>query len=844
MTDTITAHGTRGGVFLPLGDLARFLDLPISISDDGHYANGWYLSPNRTLSINLRAGTITQGGKEAPLPQRDFATFDGELWIRADRLADILPIAVVTDLRTQTVVIKTLEPFPFEQRLAREAARDRLARGGGHGSTVAYPRQATPYHLVDAPIAEAEMRLTGSDAVRPHLESDLRASGDLLFMTARTYFSLSSADGLVAARIQLGRRDPDARLLGPLRATEFELGDVATESLPLGLRGSAGRGFALTNEPLEHASVFEKIDFRGELPSGFEVELYRNDILVGSTSNAVDGRYEFLGIPVDFGLNVFRLVFYGPQGQRREEVRRISVGDGRLAKGQFTYNVFAVQKDRALIDVHAPLFQPTPGYGTWRAGMAMQYGLTTGLTLAAAGAMYQTDLADGSAATRWMAQAGVRTGLGGLAARLDGAVASDGGTAIEMGLAGRVLGASLVATHAQYGHGFVDEVRSPSALPLTSMTQFDLAKTLHLGQKTIPLALDWQHLAYANGQVSDVASFHQTITFGRIMATNVINYNDTAMPGAATTHSTNGVFDLATFAGSHTQFRGEATYTLGPHVALASLGGEVSRDIDAHTTVRGSISHTFTNGLTTLGLSATRRLGPVAAAFDASYIVPGGGFSFNLRIGASFGRNPLNGRMFVARPGLSSSGAVAVRAFADANGNGRYDPGEEVIGKVGFFTGSQQATSGRDGTAVLTGIGDGTRAAVRIDTASLPDIAMAPSQPGVEVVARPGRIPIIDFAVTKLSDIEGTAIYADGSKKRGVAGLVLHLTDATGRRVAKVRSESDGFVLIEQIRPGDYTLDIAPEQATALNIALISDKRVHIGLDGKTVRLKIVVARH
>ena len=68
MTDTITAHGLRGGIYLPMGDLARFLDLPISISDDGHYANGWYLSPGRTISINLRAGTIVQGGKEAPLP--------------------------------------------------------------------------------------------------------------------------------------------------------------------------------------------------------------------------------------------------------------------------------------------------------------------------------------------------------------------------------------------------------------------------------------------------------------------------------------------------------------------------------------------------------------------------------------------------------------------------------------------------------------------------------------------------------------------------------------------------------------------------------------------------------
>lgn len=49
MTDTLTAHGLRGGVYLPMSDVARFLDLPISVSDDGHYANGWYLSPLRTV---------------------------------------------------------------------------------------------------------------------------------------------------------------------------------------------------------------------------------------------------------------------------------------------------------------------------------------------------------------------------------------------------------------------------------------------------------------------------------------------------------------------------------------------------------------------------------------------------------------------------------------------------------------------------------------------------------------------------------------------------------------------------------------------------------------------------
>ena len=680
MTDTMTAHGLRGGVYLPLGDLARFLDLSISISDDGNYASGWYLSPQRTISINLRAGTINQGGKEAPLPKGDFVAHDGELWIKADRLADILPIRITTDLRAQSILVKTLEPFPFEQKLAREAARDRLANAG-HAQTVVYERQPDPYHAFDVPISELEVRSTGATGVASHIEGDLRASGDLLFMTGRAYASVSSTSGLIAARMELGRRDPEAHLLGPLHATEFEMGDISTESMPVGLRGVTGRGLFVTNEPLEHASVFETQDFRGELPAGFEVEIYRNDTLIGSTNTPVNGQYEFLHVPVEFGLNVFRMVFYGPQGQRREEVRRISVGDGRLAKGAFTYNVFAVQKDKTMIPVTPPGFQPTLDYGDWREGFALQYGLTSAITVVGSGALYRS-----GGSSHWLASTGLRTGLGGWAAKLDASIGTHGGSAIELGLAGKVLGASVVATHAEYGHGFVDEVRSFSNLPLTSMTQFDLAKTLHLGLHSVPMALTWQHLAFANGQSTDTAAFRQTFTLGRVMATNVFNYTATATPGSPTSHTTTGTFDLATFAGSHTQYRAQASYSLGPHPGLTSLGGEVSHDIDARTTLRASLTQSFSSHQTAIGLSGTRKFGPLALSFDSTYTPQSKSYGFSVRLGFSFGRNPLNGHMFVARPGLSSSGAVAVRAFADDSGTGEYQAGAPAVGNVAFFT--------------------------------------------------------------------------------------------------------------------------------------------------------------
>ncbi|QDK33621.1 hypothetical protein DM450_12730 [Sphingomonas sp. IC081] len=450
--DTVIAYGTREGLYLPLGALARTLDLPIAVGDEGHYANGWFLSEDRQLTINLREGTAQADGRSVALAKGDAQAFDGELYLRAERIGDLLPLSVTPNLRDQSVTIRTKEPFPFEQRLTREAERERLDNEQASAIAAAhrFPREETPWLPISLPMADIETRAVSDTALGERVESDLRLAGDLAWMSAEVFLTHSTRDGLTAAHVELGRTDPDRELLGPLHASAFALGDVATSSLPVGLRGVAGRGATLTNAPVEAASVFDRIDLRGALPDGYEVELYRNGVLAGSTRQAINGQYQFLQVPVDYGLNLFRLVFYGPQGQRSEEVRRISVGDGRLSKGQLVYTLGAVQKDENLLGITAPHFIPGLDHGRWRASAQLAYGLTSQVTGVVGGGWFDRDSGD-----RWLASAGLRTGLGGLAAKLDlamqdGATVPGGsgkaGRAIEAGLGG-AGGGRLVHPH-------------------------------------------------------------------------------------------------------------------------------------------------------------------------------------------------------------------------------------------------------------------------------------------------------------------------------------------------------------------------------------------------------------
>ena len=659
MVDTIVAFGTRSGVYLPFGAFARFMDLAIAVGDGGNYASGWFLDESRTLTIDLHKRTLTVEGRELLLAPGDAAASEGELYLRAERFAEIFPLTLDVDLRNQSISVRTLTPFPFETRMARDSARKRLGAGQGGEEAPHWPREETPYRALSFPMGDAELRAIADNTMGKRLEGDLRLAGDLAFMTAQAFASGSSRDGITGARIELGRRDPDARLLGPLRATEFQIGDVNTVSLPLGLRGTGGRGAFVTNTPLESASVFDKVDLRGELPDGYEVELYRNNILIDSTGAPVNGQYEFLQVPVDYGLNVFRFVFYGPQGQRREEVRRVSVGDGRLAKGQLVYAFGAAQKAINVFNVHGPLYTPVDDEGSWRSSALLAYGLTSGLTASLGGAWFESQ-----GRSNWMATAGVRTGIAGIAARLDFGVQNGGGKAVQLGLGGRLLGATYTLEHAEYRGGFDDEVNAISLSPMKRSSEFNLNTSLRFGGESgaffVPVAARLQRREFVNGLVSTEASLRASARLGGILLSNTLDYDRTTSDDAPAISQLRGAFDLATITGSRLQFRVGAEYILLPRVDLATVRLDLDYALDNRTVLRGSVTHGFDPAQSQFGLSAIRRFGAFTLAFEGNYAVPRGDYSAALRLGFSFGRNPLTGPVL-----RRSAGAVGGRRGGD-----------------------------------------------------------------------------------------------------------------------------------------------------------------------------------
>ncbi|MCH8035939.1 MAG: hypothetical protein IIC53_02315, partial [Proteobacteria bacterium] len=66
LSDGIIGYLHRGGVLLPLGEITRLIDFPIIVDPVEGQAEGWFLSENRRVFLDIRRGeVVVEGRREA-----------------------------------------------------------------------------------------------------------------------------------------------------------------------------------------------------------------------------------------------------------------------------------------------------------------------------------------------------------------------------------------------------------------------------------------------------------------------------------------------------------------------------------------------------------------------------------------------------------------------------------------------------------------------------------------------------------------------------------------------------------------------------------------------------------
>lgn len=839
LTESMNVYASRRGVYVPLGEFSRVLDLAVGVFPAQRRAEGWILSQDRTVAIDLTSRTATLAGRAFSLAPGQAVIYDDDIYIRTDLLEQLLPVRVRTDVAAQIMTVVPTEPLPFQQRLAREQRQ----AGLGHAPAAVTPeRIQTPYRLFTPPAFDVNV---GAQAARDGSQQshrfDIRAAGDLLFTGMEAYVGSDDDGELSDARVMFTRKDPGGRALGPLGGTRAGIGDVYTPSMPIGAAGLGGRGVFYTSAPLEALDLATPLNLRGELAVGEEVELYVNEVLQGAQVSPVQGRYEFLDVPLTYGLNTIRLVFYGSHGQTREEVRRVNFGSGQLAPGKVVVRLGAVEQGTPLIDVGGQIVDPEAG--AERLTAMIDYGLTANLTISAGAARYTPQGRE----ARSLFTAGARGSLGAMATQGDLAFDDQGGRGLTLGLAARPFDMGLVLRHSEYTGGFIDETRQ---LGVAGDSPLRRATDLRLdGQFTgpsslnVPYALDLRRLEREDGSRLTTAEARASAPINRFYVSSSVAMEDEKRLDFSRRRFV-GATDIATIVAARAQLRAGLNYEISPDARIQSAYATADVQLSDVNTLRFGAVRAVDTGETTLQASALHRAERFDVALNAAYETTSGEWRVGLQLGFGFGYDPFDRRYRMVRPGAAQGGAVAVNAWVDENADGVRQPDEPAVPNLVVETPGGAAPTDANGRVRLGNLGDGAQAVVRLNAEAIDDPFLTAGAPVVEITPRPGRTAVIEYPLRRTAEVEvNVALERPTGPARALAALGVQLVPVKGGEVFTARSDHAGTAFFEGVPPGEYEVMIDPAQRDALGLELTTTRRVVVTPQGGFVRLDDVVVK-
>ncbi len=834
--DGIQAFPTSASVLVPLGEICRLLAFGIEVNAPQGRARGFFISPDRTFTLDMATRTAQTGTQRLPFKEGQVRVWGNDLYVEAPLLEAWFPMTVKVELRDSAIYFTPKEPLPIQVAWDRDRQNARALVSGRGASDRHAPVYPFPYALATLPVMDLAVNWQKSQrAPAAPPSASLALAGDLLWMSSQIYLARDAQGSFRSSRATLFREDPDGTLLGPLHARRFALGDMQ-QSAALELAGGLpqGRGVLLDNYPTSFRSAFAMRSFRGALPDGWTVELFQNSGLVGFQHARPDGTYEFPSVPLRFGLNLFRMVFHGPQGQQREEAHRIDIDQDQPAPGEFFYRFMGVRPTRPLLADDAAVADPEANRTAMLA--EAEYGLSKSFSMKSGFMRVHMPLG-----SRDYAVAGVRTVLPFLTLQLSGATDRHRGEAVDAapGLAAEASlrtgfnYSSLQVKHAEFRRGFEPTTMLLAGrldgLALQKEDAASLFTTIPAWGTPLNLGYLYQGQAFVGEGSLKRHRLQLTAALQRLSVSQSFGYTRDTTRGQ-NLRQFEGQSLVATYLRDFSlqanfQYqRSEGRLKMGSWALIGNRRAEAGMLYSFG--LRGSSGWLKD---ATYFASALRQTGTFSFGVDLGYS-RSGGYSAGVRFQVSVGREPRTGRWLSDAQPMTGMGAVSAQAFADDNYNGTRDPGERALEQVRFRIAESEHPELRpDPTVALyTQISGGRVVEVEVDTSTLEDAAQQPALPAFGILPRPGTFLKLDYPIVVMGEVNGTTRLHRQGENQDMAGLEVELVRANGERVSSQRSAYDGYFEFRELLPGDYLLRVTPRDVGRLGLGRVAERRIHI----------------
>jgi hypothetical protein len=829
MRNELRGYQTDNGVCVDLGDVIMALDLPIRLDKKSRRATGWLFREDQTFTLDRDKNAVQIMNKELALkPDELFDTPEG--WcIDTNSLAGWLGVRLAANLREAVLVLDSDTPLPFIEAIERKSRAARL-RDPKAFDLANYPQADLPYRAWRTPsvdvVAEVNWLNPGNGAAAQlRTRYQLYASGEIAGASVDARLASDSKGVPDTLRVRAYRNDPEGKMLGPLRATQVAVGDVEVYSGNLAGASGVGRGAFVSNRPLERANSFGKTVLRGELPLGWDAELYRNGQLLAFQSDTADGRYEF-DVDLVYGGNNLEVVLYGPQGQVRRESQSIPIGFAAVAPGKLEYWAGVIQRNRDLINVHGP---PEVADRGWQYGFGAQYGLDDRTVVGASGHSLYLD-----GKRRDYAELTLDRAVGPVLFDLTAAQEAGAGRAYRLDALGRMgkvnVSAEAFFLDGSFTSGMVGEQER-------SHQNVMVEAVLGSGKRIVPIGFGYTRSVLSDGRKVNNWLARASLMLSRISLTGVLNEQQV-------THGTTDEEGLSFNLLANTRvlgflLRADATYRItGPRKGFDDAQLTVEKSIGDNSDLRFEVRRNHLQKATTFEAGYVHQFRPLALRVSATADTRGA-IGANVGVSFSVGPNPFGGGVHVSNAKLAQRGEVAASVFLDENGDGVRSAGEEPLEGVGLTAGQfgSSAPTDKHGHAMIENLNPYQKVLIGIDESTLPDPFLVPVKKGIVITPRAGVAAKLEIPVAPTGEVEGEI---HGLEDTPSAGVEVELVDQAGKVVASTLSEYDGYFLIERVPYGTYRVQVSAGAARALGTGRELGKIVVLSKDKSQIELGVM----
>ena len=806
--DVIDAYQYKDIILVPLGTLSSILDIAITAAPN--FASGFIIKENNTFSLDTDRNEVILKGIPSIYKSELVKNLDGDIYIESNLLGKWFNMEIDIDLYASRAWIRSDTQLPFLARIEREK-RIEKALSRLNQTTQQYPRHHETYKDYTIPFVDQTLQLGQrfSDAGNvTTFDSITYATADLMQHESTWYLSANDQVGVEDFRVTFGRTDPEGKLLGFMNAREYKFGHVAEPRVGLiNLPGQLKTGVTVSNNPIGMQTEYDRHRFIGELLPGWEVELYRNNALIGYQQTAINGQYDFQDVPLLFGNNHFRLAFYGPKGEIKEENKNFQLSQAMTKQGEHYYSASAITDD----------------IGSQRTTIQYNYGISKSLSstfnlvsipIQEATEVVQHNYLGASLTGYWDALLASTTIISD----------SESGSAVEIDLQTRISEITI-GFNDVYLSDFFSEEYLPSAATIKRSSKLDINTAIPPSfLPRIPVTLGFKRDQYENGgELFEITNQLSMSVHGFAMTNHITHQQLTGQQATA-----NGNFQLSTNV-DQVRLRSTIGYALKPNTELTNLALTLDPGEYGDYRLSFGINHSLQQDVTEYSAMANKLSGKYSLSFGARYN-SNNEINLDVRFSVGFGYEPRRKRWEQDSRTLANHGSVSARFFLDANQDGIFGEGDEPLEDISIRLngGYNKKRSDEEGILFLTGIPAHQPTNLVIAPETLVDPLWTAALDGVRVEPRPGHAIQIDFPIFTSGEIDGTVYLSKDGREHGAGNITVELVDQNNRIISTTETAYDGFYILSSAPLGDYHVRISETQLNALNLRSQNEESISI----------------